>query len=142
MRLFKRINSGEIKNRIIQKQSLKGSILFVIGTLISALSFNLFCVPNNFVSGGLGGVGVILNHFFSNINVNFVILIGNIIFIIISLFTLGFKESLMSIVGATVFTIFLYATENIPELINFKFDNVLLYVLGYGVAGGFGESLV
>ena len=142
MRLFKRINSGEIKNRVIQKQSLKGSVLFVIGTLISALSFNLFCVPNNFVSGGLGGVGVILNHFFSNINVNFVILVGNIIFIIISLFTLGFKESLMSIIGATVSTIFLYTTENIPELINFKFDNILLYVLGYGVAGGFGESLV
>ena len=142
MKWFKRINSGEIKNRVIKKQSLKGAILFVVGTLTSALSFNLFCVPNNFVSGGLGGIGIILNHFFSNINVNLVILLGNLLFIIISLFTLGFKESLMSIVGATVFTVFLYVTTDIPELINFKFDNILLYVLGYGVASGFGESLV
>ncbi|UKI57408.1 MAG: YitT family protein [Clostridium sp.] len=142
MKWFKRINSGEIKNRVIKKQSLKGAILFVVGTLTSALSFNLFCVPNNFVSGGLGGVGIILNHFFSNININLVILLGNLLFIIISLFTLGFKESIMSIVGATVFTVFLYATTDIPELINFKFDNILLYVLGYGVASGFGESLV
>ena len=95
MKWFKRINSGEIKNRVIKKQSLKGAILFVVGTLTSALSFNLFCVPNNFVSGGLGGIGIILNHFFSNINVNLVILLGNLLFIIISLFTLGFKESLM-----------------------------------------------
>ena len=79
MKWFKRINSGEVKNRVIGKQSFKGSVLFVVGTLISALSFNLFCVPNNFVSGGLGGVGVILNHFFSNINVNFVILIAYIL---------------------------------------------------------------
>ena len=142
MKWFKRINSGEIKNRVIKKQSLKGAILFVVGTLTSALSFNLFCVPNNFVSGGLGGIGIILNHFFSNINVNLVILLGNLLFIIISLFTLGFKESLMSIVGVTVFTVFLYVTTDIPELINFKFDNILLYVLGYGVASGFGESLV
>lgn len=142
MKWFKRINSGEIKNRVIKKQSLKGAILFVVGTLTSALSFNLFCVPNNFVSGGLGGIGIILNHFFSNINVNLVILLGNLLFIIISLFTLGFKESLMSIVGAIVFTVFLYVTTDIPELINFKFDNILLYVLGYGVASGFGESLV
>ena len=142
MKWFKRIDSGEIKNRVIKKQSVKGSILFVVGTLISALAFNLFCVPNNFVSGGLGGVGIILNHVFSNININLIILIGNIIFIIISLFTLGFKESLMSIIGATVFTAFLYATESIPQLIHFKFDNILLYVLAYGVAGGFGESLV
>ena len=129
MKWFKRIDSGEIKNRVIKKQSVKGSILFVVGTLISALAFNLFCVPNNFVSGGLGGVGIILNHVFSNININLIILIGNIIFIIISLFTLGFKESLMSIIGATVFTAFLYATESIPQLIHFKFDNILLYVL-------------
>ena len=34
MKWFKRINSGEIKNRVIKKQSLKGAILFVVGTLI------------------------------------------------------------------------------------------------------------
>ena len=33
MKWFKRINSGEIKNRVIKKQSLKGAILFVVGTL-------------------------------------------------------------------------------------------------------------
>jgi uncharacterized membrane-anchored protein YitT (DUF2179 family) len=62
--------------------------------------------------------------------------------IIISLFTLGWKESLTSVVGATVATVFVYATKDIPSIIHFHFDDVLLYVLAAGVVGGFGESLV
>ena len=67
---------------------------------------------------------------------------ANLICITVSFFTLGFKDSLMSAVGALIYTLFLYATEGIPHLINFSFDNILLYVLAAGVCGGFGESLV
>src|SRR5574344_193382 len=141
MRLFKRINSEKIRAKVYDKQIAKRTALFVIGALISALSFNLFYVPNNFVSGGTGGLAVIFNELF-NTNVSLVILIFNIIFIIVSIICLGFKESLLSIVGATVYTLFVYATEGIPSLINFSFDNILLYVLAAGVVGGFGESLV
>ena len=115
--------------------------LFVIGCLISALTYNLFCVPNNFVGGGLGGFGIVLNHFFG-VEPSTVILVGNTIFIIASIFTLGFKKSLMSIIGATSFTIFVYLTKSVPVLINFYFDDILLYVLAAGVVGGFGEALV
>ena len=128
LRLFKKINSEEVKNRLIHKDAAKKSFLFVIGTLISALSYNLFFVPNNFVGGGLGGVGIILNKLFS-IDASLVILVGNAILITISIFTLGFKESLTSVIGATVSTIFIYVTKDIPSMINFYFDDVLLYVL-------------
>ncbi len=141
LRLFKKINSEEVKNRLIHKDAAKKSFLFVIGTLISALSYNLFFVPNNFVGGGLGGVGIILNKLFS-IDASLVILVGNAILITISIFTLGFKESLTRVIGATVSTIFIYITKDIPSMINFHFDDVLLYVLAAGVVGGFGESLV
>ncbi len=141
MRLFKKFRVNHIKDKVLKKQILKRTALFVVGSFISSLSFNLFFVPNNFVSGGLGGLGVILNELFGT-NVTLVILIGNLILIIISILTLGFKESLLGIVGALVSTLFIYATENVPTLINFSFDNILLYVLAAGVVGGFGESLV
>ena len=141
MRLFKRINSQKIRDRLTHKEAAKRSALFVVGCFISSLAYNLFLVPNNFVTGGLGGVGIILNKFFE-IDPSFVILLGNAILIVISLFTLGFKNSLLSIIGATTSTIFVYATENIPQMINFSFDNILLYVLAAGIVGGFGESLV
>ena len=141
MRLFKRINSEKLASVVIQKEAAKKSALFVIGCLISALSYNLFCVPNNFVGGGLGGFGIVLNHFFG-FEPSTVILVGNSIFIIASIFTLGFKKSLMSIIGATTSTIFVYLTKGVPALINFYFDDILLYVLAAGVVGGFGEALV
>lgn len=142
MRLFKRrVSSEEINSRIFNKQIGSKTFLFVLGALISALSFNLFYVPHNFVSGGLGGLAVILNNIFS-IDVNLVVLLGNLLFITISIFTLGFKKSLLSITGASIYTVLLYATAGIPELINFSFDNVLLYVLAAGICVGFGEALV
>ena len=117
------------------------SALFVLGCLISAISFNLFYVPNNFVGGGLGGVAVILNKLF-NLNSTTVVIIGNIIFITISIYTLGLQKSLMSILGAAVYTVFVYFTEDIGYAINFSFDDVILYVIAAGVCGGFGDALV
>lgn len=141
MWLFRKKKSERIKKIVLEKKQVTRSILLVVGCFISALSFNLFFVPNNFISGGFGGIGIVLNELFG-INVSLVILIANIICITISFFTLGFKDSLMNATGALTYTLFLYATEGIPELINFSFDNILLYVLAAGVCGGFGESLV
>ena len=144
MRLFNRIrkiNSEKLERMVLQKDALKKSALFVIGCLISSVSYNLFFVPNNFVGGGLGGFGIVLNHFFA-ISPRLVILIGNAIFLIASIFTLGFKKSLLSIIGATTSTLFIYLTQDFAQWINFSFDNVLLYVIAAGVVGGFGEALV
>ncbi len=144
MRLFLKLhkfNSERLKKIVIKKEAAKRSALFVVGCFISSLSYNLFSVPNNFVGGGLGGVGIILNELV-NLDPTFVIMVGNAIFIILSIFTLGVKKSLMSIIGATTSTLFVYLTKNIPMMINFYFDDILLYVLAAGVVGGFGESLV
>ena len=55
---------------------------------------------------------------------------------------LGFKDSLLSTIGALTYTAFVYVTADLPELIDFSFDNILLYVLAAGLVGGFGEALV
>ena len=51
-KLFKKknIDSEKIKTSVMKKNIAKKSALFVIGTLLSALAFNLFCVPNNLVT--------------------------------------------------------------------------------------------
>lgn len=138
---FKKIDSEGVENTVLQKEALKKSAIFVIGTLISALSYNLFFVPNNFVGGGLGGFAIVFNHFFS-FDPKLILLIGNAIFLLISVICLGFKKSLLSIIGATTSTLFVYLTADIPGMINFSFDNILLYVLAAGVVGGFGDALV
>ena len=141
MRWFRKNKREKIKTAILKKQVVNKTILFVVGAFISALSFNLFYVPNNFVTGGLGGISLIINNFIE-VDVSLILLIGNIIFVACSLFLLGFKESILSIVGAFTYTLFVYVTDDVATAINFSFDNVLLYVLAAGVCGGFGESLV
>lgn len=141
-KLFKKVDSEEVHDNLKRKNAAKNSFLFVIGTLISALSFNLFFLPYNFVSGGLGGIAVIFKNFIPDINTYFIILIGNLIFITISVITIGWKESIMSAMGAMFYLAFVFFTQSFPELINFSFDNVLLYVLAAGVVSGFGEALV
>lgn len=138
---FKKINSEEVKSNVIQKEAAKKSFLFVVGTLISALSYNLFYVPNHFVGGGIGGFGIVLNHFF-DIDPKIVILVFNVIFLIASIIVLGFSKSLLSIIGATTSTLFVYLTVNVVDALNFSFDNILLSVIAAGVVGGFGEALV
>ena len=138
---FKKVDSASLEKTVIEKEAIKKSALFVIGCLISSLSYNLFFVPNNFVSGGLGGISVILNHYYS-IEPRLVILLGNAILVVACIITLGFKKSLLSIIGAATSTAFVYLTKDIPTMINFSFDNILLYVLAAGVVGGFGDALV
>lgn len=144
MGLFKRIvkfDSVNLERDVIKKDAAKKSALFVIGCLISALSYNLFFVPNNFVSGGLGGISIIINHYYE-VDPRTIILFGNLILIIACILTLGFRKSLLSIIGATTSTVFVYLTKDLPSMINFSFDNILLYVLAAGVVGGFGDALV
>lgn len=38
--------------------------MIVIGALISAISCNLFLIPNHFLSGGLTGIAIILHYLF------------------------------------------------------------------------------
>ena len=51
--------------------------LFVIGTFLSALGFNLFISPYNIVTGGSTGIALIVKQYF-NINISLFVLIINI----------------------------------------------------------------
>ena len=141
MGLFKKINSEKVKSDLLQKEAASRSALFVFGCLIAALAYNLFYVPNDLVGGGLGGLAIIANEYTGMSPSEFIVM-GNAILIILSIITLGLRDSITSIVGAIVYTAFVYFTKDVAGLINFSFDNDLLYVLAAGVVGGFGEGLV
>ena len=40
------------------------ALLFILGIIIISLTFNIFCVPNNYVTGGISGVAIIFKHIF------------------------------------------------------------------------------
>ena len=45
-----------------KKKIIINFILLVLGCFLIALTFNVFCVPNSYVTGGVSGIAVIFNY--------------------------------------------------------------------------------
>ena len=113
----------------------------IIGLTIMAISYNLFYVPNNYVTGGVTGLSIIFGEI-TPISPNVFILIGNIFLIVLSIAILGPKKSIYNIVGAITFTAAVYLTGNITEIIKLNFDNSIFNILCAGVTMGVGAGIV
>lgn len=116
-------------------------ILFIFGIIIISLTFNIFCVPNNYVTGGLSGISVLFKYLF-DLEVSYTLLIGNIILIIIGIITLGLKDIIPSIIGSCVYTLSVYFTENINTFLNIHMSSVFLNIISMGILFGVGYTLV
>lgn len=141
MNLFSKNKNLKILEQINSKTSVKRYIQFIIGCFLMALSYNLFLVPNELVSGGVSGLAIILNYLFG-INNSLVILIGSIILLIASHFLLG-KESTKSIVlGAILYPLFVSITANIGVWIDIETDQLLLLAVFGAVVYGIGFGML
>lgn len=132
---------NELFNSIKKKNLIKTSILLVFGSFLSAASVNLFFVPNNFVTGGVTGLGIIANELLG-MSVSTFVFFGNLFMIGLGLIFLGGKKIIGSIFGALLYSLFLFLTEDIAIWLNFSFDNILLYALAAGIVNGFAEAIV
>lgn len=123
----------------LNKKTLINGMLLILGCLLIALTFNIFCVPNKIVPGGLSGVGIIFDHLFE-IKTSYVLLVGNLLLVTTGIICLGLKDTIPSIIGAVVYTIIMYLTECMNITINLS--SVFLNVITVGVLFGVGCTMV
>lgn len=123
----------------LNKKTLINGMLLILGCLLIALTFNIFCVPNKIVPGGLSGVGIIFDHLFE-IKTSYVLLVGNLLLITTGIICLGLKDTIPSIIGAVVYTLIMYLTEFMNITINLS--SVFLNVITVGVLFGVGCTMV
>lgn len=121
------------------KKTLINGMLLILGCLLIALTFNIFCVPNKIVPGGLSGVGIIFDHLFE-IKTSYVLLVGNLLLVTTGIICLGLKDTIPSIIGAVVYTLIMYLTECMNITINVS--SVFLNVITVGVLFGVGCTMV
>lgn len=121
------------------KKTLINGMLLILGCLLIALTFNIFCVPNKIVPGGLSGVGIIFDHLFE-IKTSYVLLVGNLLLVTTGIICLGLKDTIPSIIGAVVYTLIMYLTEFMNITINLS--SVFLNVITVGVLFGVGCTMV
>lgn len=123
----------------LNKKTLINGMLLILGCLLIALTFNIFCVPNKIVPGGLSGVGIIFDHLFE-IKTSYVLLVGNLLLVTTGIICLGLKDTIPSIIGAVVYTLIMYLTEYMNITINLS--SVFLNVITVGVLFGVGCTMV
>ncbi|URZ01508.1 YitT family protein [Clostridium felsineum] len=111
--------------------------LIIIGSLITALGFNLFLGPSKIASGGMVGISILINQLF-HIEPAITQWIGNIPLFFLGLFFLGKKFTLNSALGTIILPLFIFLTKNIPSVTS----NALLATIYGGVLAGIGLGLV
>ncbi len=101
-------------------------LIFILAMLVLAATYNMFLLPNNLVTGGAGGVGIIFKDY---IHPSLLIFIINVILIILSYFVLGKQTTISSIIGAISYPLFISLTANVNDYISFSTPDMLLNVL-------------
>ncbi len=117
--------------------TIKRYATIFIGTMIMAISTNMFFISNNIVAGGFTGIGIIAESTLG-IKVSTVNVVLNIPLFIIALKILGRRYVVDTIMTLAVFTAVLEAFTFIPQV---KDDMLLAAVFG-GITQGLGTGLV
>lgn len=109
----------------------------IFGTLLMAISIDLFLLPNQLSVGGFSGIGTI-GHYLLGIPVGTTVLILNIPLFLIALIRNGKKFFLDSLIGTIFLSLFLNLFENISTVTHSGF---LACIYG-GILSGIGTSIV
>ena len=89
---------------------MKKWLKFIVGVTLVAFSFNLFCVPDNLASTGVGGLSIVVNNFIA-IDTSLFVGIINISLIILSFIFLGKEDTYKTIFGALIYPVMLKLTS-------------------------------
>lgn len=109
----------------------------IFGTLLMAISIDLFLLPNQLSVGGFSGIGTI-GHYLLGIPVGTTVLALNIPLFFIALIRNGKKFFLDSLIGTISLSLFLNLFENISTVTHSSF---LACIYG-GILSGIGTSIV
>lgn len=128
----------KVKRKIINFKKITISLIQTFfGTLLMAISIDLFLLPNQLSVGGFSGIGTI-GYYLLNVPVGTTTLILNIPLFIIAFFKNGKKFFLSSLAGTLFLSLFLNIFENINSITNTSF---LACIYG-GILSGIGTSIV
>lgn len=138
--MFKKKNKNDIITEIYKRGRIVRYMQFLAGLVLTALAFNLFILPSKIVYG-MSGIGVILNAI-CGVNPSVVILIGNVLLLVLSYFTLGFEKTKSSILGSILYPVMVSLTLPLANQINIGDAEPIIIALFGAVLSGFGLGLI
>src|SRR5574344_983821 len=127
----------------MKDDNIKRFLMFFLGTLVLALNYNVFVIPNNFVIGGMSGLSIILNAIFKIEPVLFIYIV-DIILLIVSYIFIGSEKTYRSLVGSFLYPLLITFTTPIAKFIipYVYIDNILITVIITGCLLGIGYGMI
>ena len=114
--------------------------MIVIGALISAISCNLFLIPNHFLSGGLTGIAIILHYLF-DLPIGIQNIIFNIPILYIAYHFFGRLYFFNTVLGTGLYSFFIDLTSFLTPYTPLH-NNPMLSAIVAGVVSGIGFGLI
>ena len=129
------------KNKIDQVDwkmvtSIKNILLILIGTGLAVLAMKGFMIPNKFLDGGITGISILLHEIF-HINISFLVIILNVLFIYLGYKRIGKTFAVQTSIAVVLLSIGLLFVDINP----ITHDKLLIAIFG-GILMGTGVGLV
>lgn len=121
-----------------KKIILIDALYFIAGSLLYAVSVNVFTAPNNIAAGGVTGLATMLNYLFDT-PIGMVSFILNIPLFIWGFMEVGYKFISKTIIATICITIAIDVTSN---FLTPYYDNILIVMIIGGVCCGTGLALI
>jgi uncharacterized membrane-anchored protein YitT (DUF2179 family) len=99
-------------------EKIKSVLLIVLGNFIFAIAVVYFVLPHNILSGGVAGVGIIIEHLFG-ISATIVIDILIVFTFVLGYFLLGKEFALKTFISSIVYPVFITIFSFFPYHIEF-----------------------
>lgn len=117
-------------------------IWITIGTILLSAGVYFFKIPNGFVTGGVGGVGILLGKIGTNITAGQWILIINILLLIIGFMFLGSANGFRTVYCSMLFSLLTYVFEFIFPLNEPMTDQPLLELVYAMLLTSVGSAII
>jgi len=122
------------------KNELRDTALITIGSAVCGIAYVMFLAPHQVVSGGVGGISIMLNYLFKwPISLFYIAL--NVPIFILGLKGMGTRYALKSLAGILLVSGFIFLFESIIQLPSATGDHLLGSIFG-GIVLGLGLGIV
>ena len=114
----------------------KNLLMIILGTSLAVLAMKGFMIPNRFLDGGITGISILLHEIF-HINISFLVIILNVLFIYLGYKRIGKTFAVQTTIAVLLLSIGLLFIDIKPV----THDKLLIAIFG-GILMGTGVGLV
>lgn len=122
-----------------RKEIIRKLFIIFLGNLFCSMAINLFFVPNGLLSGGVGGLGIIVQYL-TGIPTGITVFVLNLPIFLIGYKILNKKFLVYAFISMFVFSSILTATKDIGAFL--VIDDILLASIFGGIFNGIGMGLM